>query len=160
MPLNFYGSQTVTPTNAMVAQETYSDPLATIFIVRPTFAKQTSWKILCLHIPLIHIVRRLYHLEVLCYLSVLSRTRCLTDMCKDGKTGKDRSDRPIKPVRLVHLNRSDQSYQPVRPVPPIIQFQTSRLPLHPHSQILQVILIKCLLNIRMIWLICLEKILE
>ena len=30
MPLNFYGSQTVTPTNAMVAQQTYSDPLATV----------------------------------------------------------------------------------------------------------------------------------
>ena len=122
------------------------------FIVRPTFAKQTSWKILCLHIPLIHIVRRLYHLEVLCYLSVLSRTRCLTDMCNDGKTGSNRSDRPHQPVRPVHLNWSDRSYRPVRPVPPVMRLQTSKLHLLLYSQILRLILRNYLLSVRMIWL--------
>src|SRR6185437_13295504 len=92
--------------------------------------------------------------------SVLSRTRCSTDMYSGGRTGRDRSDRYISPVRPVPPHRFDRSYRPVGPVHTVSLFQTSERYLHPHNQILLVILIKCLLIIRMIWLICLEKVLE
>src|SRR6185369_11918080 len=59
-----------------------------------------------------------------------------------------------------YVQRWQNWQRPVRPVQPVSLFQTSERYLHPHSQILRVISIKCLLIIRIIWLICLEKVLE
>ena len=63
-----------------------------------------------------------------------------------------------RPVRPVYQSGQTGSPPPVRH--PVSLFQTSVRYLHPYNQILRVILIKCLLIIRMIWLICLEKVLE
>ena len=65
-----------------------------------------------------------------------------------------------RPVRPVYQSGQTGTPQPVRPVHPVSLFQTSVRYLHPCSQILRVILTKHLLIIRMIWLICLEKVLE
>ena len=62
-----------------------------------------------------------------------------------------------RPVRPTYQSGQTGSPQPVHPVS---LFQTSVKYLRPHSQILRVILIMCLLIIRMILLIYLEKILE
>ena len=72
--------------------------------------------------------------------------------------------RPVRPVyqsgQTSSPHRSDRSYHPVRPVHSVILFQSSVMSLHSHSQIPRVTLTKHLLIIRMIWLICLEKVLE
>ena len=78
-------------------------------------------------------------------------------MCNVGKIGRDRSNRYASPVRPVLPHRSDRSYRQIHPVS---LFQTSERYLHPHGQIPRVILTECLLIIRMIWLICLEKVLQ
>ena len=138
MPMNYFSGQTVTPT--------YTDPIMSI----PGSANiSRTTRLFSTH-----------HQKspgTQCHTSVLSPARCSTDMYSVGKTGRDRY---ISPVRPIPPNRSDRSYRPVRPVHPVSLFQTSVRYLHPHSQILRVISIKCLLIIRMIWLICLEKVLE
>ena len=48
-----------------------------------------------------------------CHTSVLSLTRCSTDMCSVGKTDKDQSDRYTSPVGSVPLHRSDRSIRSV-----------------------------------------------
>ena len=105
--------------------------------IRLTFAECMSWKILCYHIPLMLIICHLYPLEIPCHTSVLSQMRSLTDTCSDGSTS---------------INRSDRPHQLVRPVPPVMQHQTSRTCLPPHSQIHQLIMRNFLPNVKMIWL--------
>ena len=65
--------------------------------------------------------------------------------------------RLISPTSQYDQNGSPHSQldRSRRSVRPVTLFQTNVRCLHPHSQILQVILIKCLMIIRMIWLTCL-----
>jgi len=86
MLLNYFSSQTVIPTNAMVAQQTYSDPLTII----PSSANLSRTNELAYGVPSFN--QPPVPPEVPWCLSVLSQMRCLTDMYKDGKTGKDQSN--------------------------------------------------------------------
>jgi len=135
MPMNYFSGQIVMPTNALVAQQTYSDPLTSIQGLanfRRTYELENSTPPYYTHTYNMPSVPP----ETPCHISVLSRMRCLTDTCSDGNIGSNRSNQPHQPVRPVHLNRSDWSYRPVRPVLPLMQHQTSRLHLLLHSQIL------------------------
>ena len=108
MPMNYFSGQIVMPTNALVAQQTYSDMLTSIHGSAnfcQTYELENSMPPYSTHTYNMPSVPP----ETPCHISVLSWMRCLTDMCSDGSTGSDRSDRPHQPVRPVHLNRSDQS---------------------------------------------------
>ena len=107
MLLNYFSSQTVTPTNALLVQQTYSDPNTSIH-GSDNFSQTNE---LAYGVPSYN--QPPIPPEVPWCLSVLSQMRCLTDMYKGGKTGRDQSDRLIQSIRAVHLIRSDRSRQPV-----------------------------------------------
>lgn len=134
MPMNYFSGQTVTPT--------YTDPIMSI----PGSANISRTNEIVQYTP-----------------PEISRN----SVPHTGPISDEMFDRYVqrwqnrqRPVRPVYQPGQTGSPQPVRPVHPVSLFQTSERYLHPHSQILRVISIKCLLIIRMIWLICLEKVLE
>jgi len=131
MPMNYFSGQTVTPT--------YTDPIMSI----PGSANLSRTNEIVQYTP-----------------PEISRN----SVPHTGSISNEMFDRYVqrwqnrqRPVRPVY--QSGQTGPP-QPVHPVSLFQTSMRYLHPHSQILRVISIKCLLIIRMIWLICLEKVLE
>ena len=88
------------PTNALVARQTYSDPIASVHSsanFRRTNELENIVPPYSTHAYNIPKVPP----DVPCHISVLSRTKCLSDTCNDGKIGSNQSDRPHQPVRPV-----------------------------------------------------------
>ena len=114
-----------------------------VFLVRPTLAEQTSLFRACHQNPPRNSVPHIGPMFDEMFDRYVQRwqnwQRSVWPTYQPGQTGSPR------PVQSVH---------------PVSLFQTSMRYLHPHSQILRTILTKRFLIIRMIWLICLEKVLE
>ena len=151
MAMHYFSGQTVTPTNALAAQQIYSYPLTSIHgsanFCR-TYELENSTPPYSTHT---------YTMPSVPPRNTMPHIGPITDEMFDRYVQRwQHRQQPVRPtrqpVRPVHLNRSDRSYRPVRPVPPVMRHQTNRSCLPPHSQIHQLISKNFLLNVRMIWL--------
>ena len=140
MLMHYFSGQTVMPTNVLVAQQTYSDPLTSIHSsanFRQTHELENStppYSTYACNMP--PVPPR----------STMPQSGPMTDEMFDRYV--QRWQNKQQPVRPTPSTGQTGSPQPVRPVPPVMRHQTSRSCLPPHSQIHQLIL----RNVRMIWL--------
>ena len=84
--MNYFSGQIVMPTNVLVAQQIYSDPLTSIHgsaNFRRMYELENSTPPYSTHTYNMPLVPP----EISCHISVLSRMKCLTD--SDGNTGSN-----------------------------------------------------------------------
>ena len=153
MPMHYFSGKTVMPSNALAAQQTYTDPLTSLHgsaNFRRTYELENSVPPYSSHT---------HNMPSVPPRTTMPHIGPIMDEMFDRYVQRwQHGQQPVRPTHQ-HLNRFDRSYRPVRPVPPVMQHQTSRSCLPPHSQIHQLILRNFLLNVRMIWLRWSKKVL-
>ena len=146
MPVHYFSGQSVTPTNALVAQQTYSDPLTSVHgsaNFRRTYELENSVPPYSSHT---------HNMPSVPPRTTMPHIGPIMDEMFDRYVQRwQHGQQPVRPTHQ-HLNRFDRSYRPVRPVPPVMRLQTNKLHLLLYSQILRLILRNYLLSVRMIWL--------
>ena len=105
MPMNYFSGQTVTPTNALVAQQTYSNPLTSIHGLanfRRTYELENSTPPYYTHT---------YNMPSVPTRNTMPHIGPITDEMFDRYVQRwQNRQQLVRPTRPVHLNRSDRSY--------------------------------------------------